>query len=237
MYVPLYLLIFDLQTFLTRSCSDCFYKLTRICVKFLNEIPSKGNVNIKWRNRADLSENSCKSLYAMFEYQWRYYKLMMLIYKLITVAIFVFAKKFPSSLVLSLAVVHFVFFFISVMSRPFTSVAEDTMSTLCIGLNGINATVTFIIGLGVYVPNVAVTILVVINLGLPPVALLAGVYIMWQREKRGQALKKKMEKEGSIAVKSTEDLAEDMRIKEVSIRFIRFCFFSTHIFPHSLQNV
>lgn len=132
----------------------------------------------------------------MFEHRWRYYKLIGIIYKLVIVSIFVFANRVPSGVVLAICSCHTVFFLISVYARPYRSLAEDGLATICILMNVMNSVVAILIGFAVEIPSEIPYVLVSINAAFPAIASLVGVIAEKQREKKdAQLLKEKEEEE------------------------------------------
>jgi len=86
----------------------------------------------KWLKTMSNTDNSAKSLYEMFECDWRYYKLIQNLQKLILVVATVSLYTYASAACGLTSVTHGTFFFASIYSQPYIATATDLMGTLCL---------------------------------------------------------------------------------------------------------
>jgi hypothetical protein len=153
-----------------------FYKIIYVCKRYISEIPSKGNEHERWKMQVFLSRNSCRSLYADFEFRWRYYRLIILIQKLIIVAIFIYGVSQPLILVFAMALSHTSFAMLSIYSRPYSHHMENLLAMSCLLINAANAACAFAITLGYTIPDMVIGPIGLLNIALP-IAFVVGALV------------------------------------------------------------
>lgn len=171
-YLPGSVLIFFASTL---GIPWLFHKLVTTITRYLNEIPVKASNEEKWRLQVFMSLNSCAALYYDFNYRWRYYKIIMLVQKLMIVAIFIFGEAQPLILVVGLVFSQMAFAVLSVFNRPYCYTMINILSTTCLLVNGLNAMVAFLVTLGVPIPYYGAWLIVGGNIVLPVSVIVLGV--------------------------------------------------------------
>ena len=152
---------------LTVGTPYLFYKIITVCKRFLDEIPIKGDAREKWALQVFFSRNSCRSLYSDFGYEWRYYKLLMLLQKLVIVAIFIFGVSTPLLVVFALGISHTIFAGLSMYSRPYKDMSVNALAIITLIVNATNAFCGFLLSIGVEIGNTLLLPLGVMNTALP----------------------------------------------------------------------
>eukprot|EP00835_Amoeboradix_gromovi_P001002 NODE_39_length_29903_cov_0.529057.p3 type:complete len:567 gc:universal NODE_39_length_29903_cov_0.529057:11149-9449(-) len=157
-----------------------YYKLITVSTKFVKEIPTfVSDVEDQWMIQAKASKNSCKSLYSAFERRFRYYKLFMIMHRLLVVITFVFASTDKTSVGITFGItcIHGVALVINAYSRPFFSRTEDFLCLSCVGVNTVNGVITICLALGIYVSELTIYIVGFLNIALPVLFVIAGVLL------------------------------------------------------------
>ena len=182
-----------------------YYKLITTCTKFIKEIPTfVTDLQERWMIQAKISKNCAKSLYSAFERRFRYYKLFMILHRLLIVTTFVFASRDKTGLGVTFGItcIHCVALIINGYSRPFFSRAEDLLCLSCIGINTVNGVCTILLALGIEVSESAIYIIGILNIALPAAFIVLGGYLQSKSEKK---LKAAMREEKQILLKEIGD--------------------------------
>lgn len=101
-----------------------FYILIRVHARILKQLPVPESVtddDKRWEFRIHASSNSGKSLYHQFELNWRYFKVLLVIQKLILVAMTIFVFGMQTMMAVAVTVIHAVFFFFFMYTAPYES--------------------------------------------------------------------------------------------------------------------
>ncbi|KAI9144920.1 hypothetical protein BKA69DRAFT_1052073 [Paraphysoderma sedebokerense] len=172
-----------------------FYKLISVSTRYVTEIPAEGDTPTeKWRSQCLSSSNSCRSLYSMFRYRWRYYKLFAIIHKLALVAIFIYGTNNSFLLVASLAASHSLFAALSIYSSPYVSKAEDFLATSCLLVNAANAIIALLIAMNYKLSSEIAYAVAILNIAAPILAVCVGFYAEYRDYQKMQERKRqKME--------------------------------------------
>lgn len=180
-YLPGSLLLFFAMTVGTPYL---FYKIITICKRYIEEIPIKGDLRDKWPIIVYFSRNSCRSLYSDFSYDWRYYKLTILLQKLVIVAIFIFGISQPFLVTASLALSHAIFACLSIYSRPYKQPVENALAVLCLLVNSTNAICALLVAIGVDLGNKMLLALGVLNVVMPVLFILGAMVSTYYHDLR-----------------------------------------------------
>eukprot|EP00003_Mantamonas_plastica_P028940 TRINITY_DN676_c2_g1_i18.p2 TRINITY_DN676_c2_g1~~TRINITY_DN676_c2_g1_i18.p2 ORF type:complete len:576 (+),score=111.56 TRINITY_DN676_c2_g1_i18:1008-2735(+) len=180
-YVPAGALIFFCFTI---GMPLLWHKLTNISEKFLNEMPADGITNAeKWNERQEMTENSASSLYGQYEYGWRYYKLYLMVQRLILVAISVYFNNNPYVATLLMSCIHGLFTGLSMYSRPYISDVLDFVATATNWSLMCNSLFALALTMGINLNNDHALGLILTNIGLPILGLCFGSLVHIRREK------------------------------------------------------
>mmetsp|Transcript_12647 Transcript_12647/g.18974 ORF Transcript_12647/g.18974 Transcript_12647/m.18974 type:complete len:514 (+) Transcript_12647:28-1569(+) len=95
-----------------------------------------GDTIERWHIRINLSENPVRSLYYSYSWRNRYFKIFILIYKLLLVAASILLYQFPVYAISTMALIHGLFFFILIFLRPYIFFGENLLhlagTVLCV---------------------------------------------------------------------------------------------------------
>ena len=129
--------------------------------------------------------NRAKNLYADFEYQWRYWKMVVLGQKFLVVLIAILKEKMGSVVVapILMLIIHSSMFVISMVARPYTDKRPDMLSMSISAANVFNWALLLVMALDVAAPAWMIYIIVVINL-VVPICCLVGGHFLNIRKKR-----------------------------------------------------
>ncbi|KNE62587.1 hypothetical protein AMAG_07789 [Allomyces macrogynus ATCC 38327] len=165
-----------------------YYRLIAVSARFIRELPaSTDDPDLKWREQCMLTNSSCKSLFLGFELKWKYYKLVLLLHKIIIVSVFIFADKNSFAVICVLTASHSLFALLSLYSRPYIKLYEDVLATLCLLVNVGNAIVTLFVALGYTIPTWATILVPGLNIAAPSLVLAFGFYMQYREWKRKKA--------------------------------------------------
>jgi hypothetical protein len=119
-----------------------FYRITSTSISFLDKIPIlTREKDARWILACTYSNNSCKSLYGVFEHRWygkipyssimysvfvyrRYFNFILLIQKLLILCIYVFARNVPIAIASSMGLVQTAFALMAIKAQPFINRVE-----------------------------------------------------------------------------------------------------------------
>jgi len=102
-----------------------YYRLIALSTTYMKRLPSMlVKEEDRWITQTELTNSSCKSLFAMFEYRWRFYKLILLLQKLMVVMLSIYATQIPLVLTAGLFLIQLVFTAIGFRSNPYVSSVE-----------------------------------------------------------------------------------------------------------------
>eukprot|EP00727_Mastigamoeba_balamuthi_P002482 m51a1_g12230 hypothetical protein (569) ;mRNA; f:75498-78484 len=152
------------------SCS--VVTLVKYHTHFIQQLKVTGEeVEDRWKQRISLSRNSAKSLYLAFELKWRYYKVALLVQKLVVVVVTIFLELIPKMCAICLTVLYTASFLLGAISQPYIHRALDfiaTASALALILSSATATA---LAYGANVPGVLLIVVTVLNFALPVLEL------------------------------------------------------------------
>merc|ERR1740139_2040018 len=98
--------------------------------------------NEEWALRVRPSRlNKAKNLYADFEYKWRFWKLVVLMQKLLLVFVVMFAVDWPLAAASLMGLVHLAMLVTTVYARPYMDARPDQLSIAISFANVFNAAV------------------------------------------------------------------------------------------------
>jgi len=130
-----------------------------------------------WLRRVrQAKRNRAKSLYADFEYDWRYWKLVMLAVKFLVIMVDAVAAQFESPLVapMLMIMIHSCMMLLSVFARPYTDKRPDLFSMSITLANIINWSCLFIFAAKIAAPSWVLWLLLGANFAMPLLSLLVG---------------------------------------------------------------
>ncbi|KNE65727.1 hypothetical protein AMAG_09708 [Allomyces macrogynus ATCC 38327] len=146
-----------------------YYRLIAVSARFIRELPARtDDPDLKWREQ-------------------KYYKLVLLLHKIIIVSVFIFADKNSFAVICVLTASHSLFALLSLYSRPYIKLYEDVLATLCLLVNVGNAIVTLFIALGYTIPTWATILVPGLNIAAPSLVLAFGFYMQYRDWKRKKA--------------------------------------------------
>ena len=131
----------------------------------------------QWMRRVRKADkNRAKSLYADFEFEWRYWKLLMLGMKFFIIVIDILKTKFTSVLAapVLMLLVHASMLMLSVFARPYTDKRPDLLSMSISFANVFNWALLLIMAMRVAAPAFMIYVILAVNLLLPIVAITGG---------------------------------------------------------------
>ena len=148
-YLPMILLLL----IATIGIPILYFKIVNVISKILKTLPvTADNEDKSWEERTKLSNNSSKTMYNAFESKWKYYKIVLIFYRLLVVLSFTFFEtlNLNSNASIALCIVHTMAFVFSMISRPYIEDEEDQTFIAGIILNLANA---IIVACGSFDPN------------------------------------------------------------------------------------
>eukprot|EP00834_Sanchytrium_tribonematis_P005541 NODE_343_length_9136_cov_0.948656.p2 type:complete len:398 gc:universal NODE_343_length_9136_cov_0.948656:2407-1214(-) len=99
-----------------------FHRLVKTISHFLDQINIVNSPTEDfWSILVHISDNSCVSMYNSYVMKWKYYKLVLMMYRLFVVVIYVFLNSFEFSVVTSICLLlaHCIAFLFSLYSKPY----------------------------------------------------------------------------------------------------------------------
>eukprot|EP00835_Amoeboradix_gromovi_P005273 NODE_481_length_7843_cov_0.394835.p1 type:complete len:718 gc:universal NODE_481_length_7843_cov_0.394835:4725-2572(-) len=147
-----------------------FYRLVKTTSRFLTQIRviNKQGEDI-WAIRSHVSKNSCASIYQSFVMNWKYYKLILMLYRLVIVIIFVFLTSLDYSLVtsISLFLAHSIVFVFSVYSSPYSDKSAQYLYYSVVFVNIINCVVVILKASDVNITDASLPGIIAVNTMIP----------------------------------------------------------------------
>ena len=131
--------------------------------------------------------NKAKNLYADFEYKWRFWKLVVLMQKLLLVFVVMFAVDWPLAAASLMGLVHLAMLVATIYARPYMDARPDQLSIAISFANVFNAAMTLCAFASVRMPESMAAVLLLVNIGFPILALLFGWYLNVRKRKRRRA--------------------------------------------------
>ena len=157
-----------------------YFKIVNVISRILKTVPvNKTDEDKAWEERTKLSHNSSKTMYNAFESKWKYYKIVLIFYRLLVVLSFTFfdTLNLTQNAGISLCVVHFIAFAFSLVSRPYINNSEDQTFICTILLNLSNA---IVIAFGAFdsnsIPSWLVYPMAILNVIVPASILIFAYY-------------------------------------------------------------
>ena len=164
-----------------------FHSLIKTISKFLKQIriTDKSGEEI-WHIQTLVSKNSCSSLYKSFVLKWKYYKLFLMIYRLLIVVIFVFLNSWASSVVTSISLffAHSLAFIFSLYSSPYSNKSEQFLFFTAICNNIINCILVITKASDVNIEDSLLPGVIVFYTATPVIMFLIGFWIDRRRAKK-----------------------------------------------------
>lgn len=151
------------------------------------ETSRKHQGDVEWDYRVSGSNNRAKSLYSIFEYQFRYMKLVLVLQKLLIIAMVIFLYNYLVISAIIIAILHFLYLCYQLYYRPYFDPKSDWLSISCTFACALNPLLIVFTDYGILQqwPFVAVqTVILVVNFGLPFVALMLGWLCSARHKKR-----------------------------------------------------
>lgn len=165
-------------------------KLISVAGRYVTEIPVEGPTRkMRWGIQAYLSQNSCRALYYMFDFRWRYFAIVLTVQKLFVAIVFVFGAYEPVGMVVSLSVVHLLFAGLAIGAQPYSSKHEDYIYIALTITNTLNAIVAALVAFKFTIWKDLVVCLVVLNATVPTVAIMYGLARVYLQDRYFKKLK------------------------------------------------
>lgn len=133
-----------------------------------------------WRRRVQRAvRNRAKSLYSDFEYRWRYWKLIILATKFVVVVVDVLKTVFPAAIAAPslMLVIHACMLALLYVSHPYLDNKHNFFALTISFANVFNYSLVLTVALRIPAEPWMLPLLLVVNLVLPPLAILAGWYL------------------------------------------------------------
>lgn len=185
-----------------------FFLLIRYHANFLQKLRVIGeNLENRWQQRVYTTDNSAKVLYVAFEYKWRYYKVLLLIQKLLVViaSIFLFLKPFYLALIL--IVINGSFFILSLFWQPYNSKIMDLIQNATSFSLMLGSVLAAILAWGIAVPDAVSLTLSCVVFTLPVIGAIIGTILQFRAERKvASAMKEEEEK-----CKANAEMAEPLQ--------------------------
>ena len=163
-----------------------FYKLVKIISKFLLQIrvSDKQGEDV-WAVQSHLSNNSCSSMYKSFVMNWKYYKLVLMGYRLLVVLIFVFLSSLEYNIAASvcLFMAHVGALLFTIKSQPYASLSIQLLYYCIILVNIINCGLVITNASGIILQDSLIPFIVTLNAVLPILMYTLGYYVDRKRMK------------------------------------------------------
>ncbi|KAJ1515449.1 hypothetical protein HMI54_001360 [Coelomomyces lativittatus] len=197
-----------------------FYKLILISSRFVSELPVRRGYRKeeRWKSQCKVTSSSCRSLYTMFEYKWRNYKLITLIHKLIVVAVFTLGGGNSFAVICALVASHSAFAIMSIYSRPYINKGEDILAIVCLFINVLNAVIALLVALGFNIPTYVSPIVITLNTVFPTATIILGLYFQYleekaerklEEEKLARQIQAKLKTKKKKIIKNTKELEDN----------------------------
>jgi len=153
--------------------------------------------DIAWDYRVLRTRNRAKTLYEHFEWRFRYFRLVLLLYKLVLVCVVLFlARRSATAASVLSAFMHLCFFIISITQQPYFNPASDALSSAAAFANTVNAgllTAAYYGSLDNLSSNGAAVLIVGCNFGLPLLCLFVGIYYACRKRDKLWAIVRQLE--------------------------------------------
>jgi len=143
---------------------------------------SRADIDLQWAMRVKKSQNNkARNLYADFEYEWRYWKLIILGQKFVLVVLNILMAGYGSAFgaAVSMCVVHGFMLGLTMFAAPYMDHRPDYLAVSISFANLFNMILAALAFSGFAMPEEMVYALLVVNLFFPIAALIAG----WIRHK------------------------------------------------------
>lgn len=167
----------------------------------LKRIPAIGeNEESNWSHRVLTSNNSAKSLYAQFEKKMKYFKVYILLEKLILVTLSVFIFGVLEAMAFATAAIHFTTTVVGLITRPFLSPALDFLFNATSIAMLISSIIGTLIVFSIRVPSIVSSIVVFLVFALPVIGAAIGAYVAYKQEKIAAEKVKNASRRQSVAL-------------------------------------
>ena len=170
--------------------------------------------DVAWDYRVLKTRNRAKTLYEHFEYPYRYFRLVLLVHRLLLVCVSLFLSRGAHPVIgLSATIaLHAIFFFVSVTQSPYFNPLSDSLSSAAAFAQTSNPILLLLAYYGTLdgLPSSAnIAIILVVNLGIPLVCLIIGI-MLWckKRDELNQMVGKL---EGSMPMDKLEKTTRDIK--------------------------
>lgn len=185
---------------------------------------SQYEVDDMWLRRVrQAKRNRAKNLYADFEYDWRFWKLVMLIVKFLVILVDAVKTQFDSPMAapILMLLIHSCMLMLSVYARPYTDKRPDLLSLSITFANVFNWAALFLFAAQITAPAWMIWMLIVVNVVFPILFMCVG-YCLNVRKKKARDLELK---ETTLKYKKPADVMKQRMsiervINETTLRFI-----------------
>lgn len=105
-----------------------FYRLVVKHTRLLENIPAEGSDQEKWEIWCSTTRNSAKMLYYGFEYKWRFFRILLVIQRLVLSVVTIFLFRESTILMYITFIVHAIYFLCTFFVRPYRNLGVDGMA-------------------------------------------------------------------------------------------------------------
>ena len=114
-----------------------YYRLVKLVNEFLLKIRVMESATNEWLVKIKASKNSCAQMYNSFESKWKYFKLALIVYRLMIVSCFVFliTLNFRSTAIIAICCIHCVAILFAIYSRSYYHKSNQFVVYAIIGMN------------------------------------------------------------------------------------------------------
>lgn len=162
-----------------------FIVLIRQHETLLKRIPAVGEDEERnWSHRVLTSNNSAKSLYGQFEKKMKYFKVYILLEKLVLVTLSVFIFGVLEAMAFTTASIHFTTTVVGLITRPFLSPALDFLFNATSIAMLFSSIIGTLIVFSIRVPSIISSIVVFLVFALPVIGAAIGAYVSYRQGKK-----------------------------------------------------
>eukprot|EP00163_Fabomonas_tropica_P032276 TRINITY_DN801_c0_g1_i22.p1 TRINITY_DN801_c0_g1~~TRINITY_DN801_c0_g1_i22.p1 ORF type:complete len:571 (+),score=128.14 TRINITY_DN801_c0_g1_i22:177-1889(+) len=175
-----------------------YRRVTKDSAAALNATPlpseSSDTPGVSWYLRTAVSKNTANRLYSPFTLNARYYRLIIIFFKLAAVCLALFLVQYPGAAIMSLTGTYFLATLVSLWKRAYINPVDDWLG-ISLGLNN---TINGLLGLGVWqgmdMPAYSVALVFILNIALPVLALFLGTIASARLSSKAKSFKEKKDR-------------------------------------------
>ena len=167
-----------------------YYRLVKLVNVFLQKVKVIESRDDPWIIRIRASKNSCSQMYNVYYYKWRYFKLMLIWYRLLIISFFVFLSTLSlnKEAIIGMLGVHLFSLLFSLYNSSYFQHSNQVVLYSTIILNIVTCSLVYRKIVNNDVPDDLALPLSILNLLLPVAAFVVG--FVWDKFDKSNTMKK-----------------------------------------------